>query len=324
VRDPDHTVELLVRTMKLLRRTYGFNGYIHAKSIPGADPALVEALGTLVDRLSVNIELPSSDGLKTLAPQKSRESITRPMAQIRDRILSSREEVAVYRSAPAFAPAGQSTQMMVGATPDSDRKIITLSESLYSSFRLKRVFYSAYVPVGNAPSLPGAGFKPPLLREHRLYQADWLLRFYGFKAAELLESGTDDFDRELDPKCDWALRHLAEFPVDVQKADLSRLLRVPGVGVLSAKRIVTARRSAKLDFAALRKLGVVLKRARFFILCDGRYDPDCVFESGSIRANLLASSRTPPGLADRVYRQPSFLDLQPDREDVARCLTGQF
>jgi len=228
-------------------------------------------LGLLADRLSVNIELPSSGSLSLLCPEKSKEDILAPMAQVRDGIARSREELAQSRKAPSFAPAGQSTQMIIGATPETDRHILTLTQGLYDRYRLKRVFYSAYMPVSSSGLLPSPReFRPPLLREHRLYQADWLLRFYHFRAEELLEEDQPNFDPRLDPKCGWALRHMEQFPVEVQRADYERLLRVPGIGVKSARRILTARREGPLSFEGLKKLGVVLKRAQYFITCGGR------------------------------------------------------
>ena len=271
IRNPDYTTELMIRTLRLLRERYGFRGYIHAKAIPGADPALTQALGLLADRLSVNIELPSEDSLRRLAPDKAKKSILAPMALIRDGIQVSRQEVARFRRAPRFAPAGQSTQMIIGATPESDRHILTLTQSLYDRYRLKRVFYSAYMPVSDSKLLPAPrDFKPPLLREHRLYQADWLLRFYHFRAEELLDKEHPNFNPLLDPKCCWALNHPAFFPVEVNTADYEALLRVPGVGVTSARRILTARRAGPLRFEGLKKLGVVLKRAQYFLTCSGR------------------------------------------------------
>lgn len=271
VKNPDHTTELMIQTLHLLREEYRFGGYIHAKAIPGADALLTQQLGLLADRLSVNIELPSSPSLALLAPDKKKEAILAPMKQIRDGITSAKQELKVYRHAPRFAPAGQSTQMIVGATPESDRQILTLTQGLYDKFRLKRVFYSAYMPVSNSPLLPAPqGFQPPLLREHRLYQADWLLRFYHFRAEELLDENQPDLDPRLDPKCCWALRHLEFFPVEVNRADYETLLRVPGIGVRSAQRILTARRIGPLTFEGLKRLGVVLKRAQYFLTCSGR------------------------------------------------------
>ena len=285
--DPDYTMEQMIRALRILREEYRFNGYIHAKAIPGAAPELVHQLGLLADRLSVNIELPSQRGLQALAPDKTREAILRPMGLIRDGAAQSKAELVKYRHAPVFAPAGQSTQLIVGATDDSDRHILHLTESLYRKYRLKRVFYSAYVPVVENSLLPSLDTKPPLLREHRLYQADWLLRFYGFQAAELLDDAHPDFDPRLDPKCSWALQHLDRFPVEVMRADLETLLRVPGIGPTSARRIVSARRcGGVLRFEDLKKLGVVLKRAQYFITCGGRIPEGLHFSPATLPLQL--------------------------------------
>ena len=263
-------MERMIEALRILRQEYRFNGYIHAKAIPGADPLLIERLGLLADRLSVNIELPSETSLNRLAPDKAKAAILRPMRQIAQQSAASRRELAVYRHAPAFAPAGQSTQMIIGATPESDLHILRLTESLYQKYALKRVFYSAYLPVVPDPRLPALTTPPPLLREHRLYQADWLLRYYNFSAAELLSDEQPNFDPYLDPKCNWALRHPEFFPVEVNAAPLAALLRVPGVGPKSARRIVATRRSQRLGMAELKRIGVVLKRAQYFITCSGR------------------------------------------------------
>lgn len=274
LRDPDYTTERMIAVLSLLREGYGFQGYIHAKAIPGANPLLTRRLGLLCDRLSVNIELPSQRSLALLAPDKTKEAILAPMEQIRDGIAVSRQELARYRHAPKFAPAGQSTQMIVGATPETDLQILRLSQGLYRRYRLKRVFYSAYMPVSDSKLLPARqGFRPPLLREHRLYQADWLLRFYHFDAGELLDEAHPHFDPRLDPKCCWALRHPEFFPVDVNRADYEALLRVPGMGVTSARRVLAARRVGPLTFEGLKTLGVVLKRAQYFLTCSGRAVP---------------------------------------------------
>ena len=268
---PDYTTERMIEALRLLREEYRFGGYIHAKAIPGADPRLTYRLGLLADRMSVNIELPSAGSLALLAPDKKKENILTPMGQIRDGISLASRERKLCRHAPRFAPAGQSTQMIVGATPESDRQILTLTQGLYDRYHLKRVFYSAYMPVSNSPLLPAPqNFQPPLLREHRLYQADWLLRFYHFRAEELLDEAAPNLDPRLDPKCTWALRHLEFFPVEVNRADYEALLRVPGVGVRSARRILAARRVGPLTFEGLKRLGVVLKRAQYFLTCSGR------------------------------------------------------
>ena len=291
LRDPDYTTQRMIETLRLLRQEYGFNGYIHAKAIPGANPELVRQLGFLADRLSVNIELPSQKGLAALAPDKTKASILSPMRLIREQGQQNKEELVKYRHAPAFAPAGQSTQLIVGATDDSDRHILHLTESLYSRYRLKRVFYSAYVPVVENPLLPALHTKPPLLREHRLYQADWLLRFYGFRAEELLDVSHPNFEPMLDPKCYWAITHPEQFPVEIMSADLDRLLRVPGIGPTGARRILSARRTGLLRFGDLHKMGIVLKRAQFFILCGGRMREGLRFSAETLTRQLPAVER---------------------------------
>lgn len=302
LRSPDYTTEQMICALRILRQEYRFNGYIHAKAIPGTSPELVQQLGLLADRLSVNIELPSQSGLQSLAPDKTKDAILRPMGQIRDGVAQSKAELVKYKHAPAFAPAGQSTQLIVGATSDNDRHILQLTESLYQKYRLKRVFYSAYVPVVENSLLPALDTKPPLLREHRLYQADWLLRFYGFRAGELLDEGQPDFDPLLDPKCCWALRHPDFFPVEVNRADYEALLRVPGIGVVSAKRILVARRGGALRAEDLKKLGVVLKRAQYFLTCSGRSTAPLRLSLEGVRRNLTATERAslPAGPLDQL------------------------
>lgn len=286
---PDRTMELMIAALRMLRREYRFNGYIHAKAIPGADPILVRELGLLADRMSVNIELPSERSLNLLCPDKGKQPILGNMAQIRDGITESKHELALYRHAPKFAPAGQSTQMIVGATPESDLHILRLTQSLYRRYQLRRVFFSAYIPVAAAPNLPvPAGYQPPLLREHRLYQADWLLRYYQFDAEELLDDRDPNFDPALDPKCCWALAHPDFFPVEVNRADPETLLRVPGIGPTSVRKILLARRHSALDFSHLKKLGVVLKRAQYFLLCNGKGPEGLRFKWDSLRPRLAA------------------------------------
>lgn len=329
--NPNHTMELIIKIVKQLREQSGFNGYIHIKAIPGADPAIIEKAGSYVDRMSVNIELPTSQSLQLLAPQKSRESILRPMDFISRKILETADDRKKFKSSPIFVPAGQSTQLIVGATPETDLDILKLSEGLYKKYSMRRVFYSAYVPVSNHPALPRIQ-RPPLLREHRIYQADWLLRFYGFKADELLDDSHKHFDMLLDPKCDWALRNLQFFPVEVNKAGYRTLLRVPGIGVRSAQRIVRARNMQILDFPELKKLGVVLKRARFFITCKGRYYDRVVMNEPFIRQNLLAEKGMTPALLNAFNvndtgTQLSFLPpLQqlPAAGDVFASMTGEL
>lgn len=307
VRSPDYTTELMIRTLTLLREDYGFSGYIHAKAIPGADPLLTARLGRLADRLSVNIELPSSKSLALLAPDKKTDAIFQPMAQIKQEILQSKAERQKFRHAPAFAPAGQSTQMIIGATPESDRHILTLTQALYDKYKLKRVFYSAYMPVSDSALLPARrDFKPPLLREHRLYQADWLLRFYHFRAEELLDEAHPNFNPLVDPKCSWALSHPEFFPVEVNRADYEALLRVPGIGVTSARRILVARRCAPLTFAGLKKLGVVLKRAQYFLTCGGKYLEGLRVSPDGVLRHLVAQER--PMLAQGAPEQLSLFE----------------
>ena len=291
LRSPDYTTEQMIEALRILREDYGFNGYIHAKAIPGTSPELVYRLGLLADRLSVNIELPSEQGLRSLAPDKSRSAILRPMGLIRDQARQSKSELAKYKHAPAFAPAGQSTQLIVGATQDTDRHILHLTESLYAKYRLKRVFYSAYVPIVESSLLPSLDTKPPLLREHRLYQADWLLRFYGFRAEELLDEQHPDFNPRIDPKCFWAICHPEQFPVEIMRAEYETLLRVPGIGPVSARRIVSARRVSHLRYEDLSRLGVVLKRAQFFITCGGRIRSGLRFSAGTLLRQLEAVER---------------------------------
>lgn len=290
-KNPNYTMELLLRTLKLLREEYRFNGYIHVKAIPGASRELIEQAGQYADRMSVNIELPSNDSLKLLAPQKNKEAILGPMSYISSMIQENKESMKKGKNIKYFVPAGQSTQLIVGATSDTDVKILKLSEALYRKYHLKRVFYSAYVPVSNHPALPRID-KPPLLREHRLYQADWLLRFYGFSTDELLSPEQPNFNNYLDPKCNWALRNLHLFPVEINKCDYETLLRVPGIGLKSARRIVIARRRGALDFEDIKKLGVVLKRAQYFITCKGKSYCKIKMNDNFIFQNLLLDSRT--------------------------------
>ena len=306
---PNYTMELIYQTLYQLRVRHHFNGYIHVKAIPGADPVLIEKAGFLADRMSINLELPTADGLKALAPNKSRKTILKPMRLIQNGIMENQNELMVYHKTPKFVPAGQSTQMIIGATPENDYQIMKVAEGLYQNFQLKRVFYSAFVNVNhnsNLPSLPGG---PPLLREHRLYQADWLLRFYGFSAGELLSEERPDFNIFLDPKCDWALRHLEAFPVEINRADYNTLLRVPGIGVKSANRIVKARRHSRLDFSDLRKIGVVLKRAAYFITCSGRMMYSIPQNEDYICSCLMQDkTQIPKEIRDSSYKQISFFD----------------
>lgn len=323
VGSPDYTCELMLQTLRILRVEYRFGGYIHVKAIPGADDALIRALGLLADRMSVNIELPSNESLTRLAPQKTKENILAPMTHIRDGIRENAQDLVRYRSAPRFVPGGQSTQMIIGATPESDRQILRLTEGLYRKYALKRVFYSAYIPLVEDRSLPALNTAPPLLREHRLYQADWLLRFYGFTAEEILDDAHPDFNPQLDPKCNWAVNHPEEFPVEVNRAPYEKLLRVPGIGVTSAKRILRARRTAKLDFDGLRRLGVVLKRANYFITCQGKSISRIRTDKPAVLAGILRDRGLPQG--GFQPEMPEQLSLfTPTKEDTVKCLTGQL
>lgn len=306
---PNQTMEMIWQVVYKLRNVYHFRGYIHVKGIPGADPILIQKTGYLTDRMSVNLELPTADGLKKLAPNKHRKNILTPMRQIQQGIRQGRNEVAIYRHAPDFVPAGQSTQMIVGATPESDYQIMAVAQGLYDNFELKRVFYSAYVSINEDKELPALHTGTPLLREHRLYQADWLMRFYQFRAEELLNEKRPNFNILLDPKCDWALQHLEQFPVEINRADYHTLLRVPGIGVNSARRICGARKTARLGFEDLKKMGVVLKRALYFITCSGKMMYPTKLEEDYITRNLLSiHEKLPFDQSGITYKQLSLLD----------------
>ena len=301
IRNPDFTAELMIRTFQLLRFTYGFRGYIHAKAVPGTSPELITTMGHLVDRLSVNLELPSDSSLRFLAPDKSKSSILKPMRQIRDSIAEDADSRALMRRhttymtpvAPkrkdrAFSPAGQSTQMIIGATPESDYHILNLSAALYKNISLKRVFFSAYLPINHDRRLPSTD-AIQLDREHRLYQADWLLRFYQFDVNEIIDQDHPFLDSAIDPKANWALNHLDEFPIEVNTAPYEVLLRVPGIGVRGAKSIIRARAHTTLHEQELRKLGIAYKRARYFITCNGTWAGTGVpFTREDLRARLAA------------------------------------
>lgn len=321
IKSPDYTMELLVKTVTILRNKYNFNGYIHCKTIPGCSQELIDKLGNLVDRMSINIELPSNTSLKLLAPQKEKDGILKPMSYISTNIKQNKLDHNKFKK--NFVPAGQTTQLIIGATPETDLKILNLSQSLYSKLNLKRVYYSAYISVNNDKNLPTLE-SPPLLRENRLYQADWLLRFYGFTANELLDETHPNFNNILDPKCDWALRHLNNFPVEINTASYHTLLRVPGIGVISAKKIIRARRSFSLTFEALTKLGVSLKRAQYFITCRGKYfDKVYKFNQNFIETNLIYQERNK--LQKNEFEQLSLFDnLLPTKEDKVKCLTGNL
>lgn len=365
-KNPDFTMEQIYQAVYLLRTKYRFNGYIHVKAIPGADPVLIEKTGWLVDRMSANLEMPTSDGLKKLAPQKSRKTILTPMRQIQvgrreqhlllqsgtkglpgpgdsaikpvgllthnvsgkesedleptQTQLPSRMEhefsLQEFHPGKAFVPAGQSTQMIVGASDESDYEIVHMAEAMYRQFDLKRVFYSAFINTTNDPLLPDGKDGPPLLREHRLYQADFLMRFYQFRAEEIITKDSPFLNVQLDPKCNWALNHLEFFPVEVETADYHTLLRIPGVGVKSARRILAARRLGSLDYAALKKFGVVLKRAMYFITCSGKTMLPLRMNERFILTNLLGlRERLPVSVTGgTAYEQMSLLDMYPKME----------
>lgn len=348
LKSPDYTMELIYSAIHKLRTEYKFQGYIHVKAIPGASPDIIQKLGFIVDRMSINLEFPTADGLKELCPNKTRKTILKPMKMIQNGISAGKNEVALYKSAPKFVPAGQSTQMVIGATGETDYQIINVASSLYKEFSLKRVFYSAFVNINNDSSLPyyiPDGLleeksalnmpavhtsaistpyfdtennhlgKAPLLREHRLYQADFLMRFYEFEASELLSPDKPNFNPLFDPKADWALKHLDQFPIEINRADFHTLLRIPGVGTKSAQRIIKARRLAPLGFDDLKRIGVVLKRALYFITCSGRMMYPTKIDENYISRNLLnIKERLPEGITStgNTYQQLSLFDYYKD------------
>lgn len=367
VKNPTYTMEQMYQTLYLLRTKYRFRGYIHVKAIPQAAPEVIEMTGYLADRMSVNLELPTADGMQRLAPNKSHSHILKPMRQIQNGIseyrlsigkdsrmerhqINSQLSGSIFSEVPdrisgeslkdlpgrrrkpaAFVPAGQSTQMIIGATQENDYQLLTTTQALYQKFDLKRVFFSAYVPLNEDPLLPDLGTAPPLLREHRLYQADWLLRFYGFHAEELLSPGRPNFNVLVDPKCDWALRHLELFPVEINRASYEELLRVPGIGVKSAMRIVRARHGSVLDFDGLKKIGVVLKRAKYFITCKGKMMYSIPIEEDFLTRQLTGEdSRSNWEIEHpQTYRQLSLfedmnMEMPPTVEDVGKSVSGQL
>lgn len=308
IKDANNTMELLLQVAKKLRIEYNFGGYIHLKAIPGADEALIKEAGMYADRMSVNIELPSSSSLKLLAPEKDKNSILKPMAFIKNNIISNKYEKAHYKHSNNFVPAGQSTQLIVGATKDTDLNILTLSENLYNRFKLKRVYYSAYTPVNKGANLPDIK-NPPTLREHRLYQGDWLVRVYGFKSSELLNANNPNFDINFDPKTTYALNNFDLFPVEINKASYEMLIRIPGIGIKGAQKIISSRRISNLTFSDLKKLGIVLKRAQYFITCNGKYYGAVEFDDQKIKRAL--TPRFDLNLVDEDIEQLSFFDNSP-------------
>ena len=289
IKNPNYTMEKLIETISLLRGKYHFNGYIHAKAIPGASEYLLKKLGSLVDRLSANIELPSNDSLMLLAPDKKVDNVTKIMKTIKEN--KNRN----------FTPAGQSTQMIIGASKESDFDILNKSDNLYKNYNLKRVFYSAYIPVNNDKLLPSIKM-PPLVRENRLYQADWLLRYYGYKVDDLLDSKNPNFNILVDPKTDWALRHLEEFPKEINKVGYYELLKIPGIGPKNAKKIISSRKLFKITFDDLKKMGISLKKSKFFILCNGKYFTSYnVFKKNIIEANLIEKNNYESGIQLKLF-----------------------
>ena len=316
VGSPDRTMELMLEAVRKLRQEFRFNGYVHMKVIPGADQALIDQAGLWADRVSVNIELPTDKSLRLLAPGKTKETVLKPMDRLARRIAAHKDERRSIRSSPAYAPAGQSTQLIIGATPETDREIVKLSEALYGKMNLKRVYYSAFVPVTKDSRLP-ALLEPPLLREHRLYQADWLLRFYGFTADELLDERHPQLDLAFDPKTVWALNNLDKFPLEVNKASYEEILRVPGIGVTSAKRLLRARRAGPLALDDLKKLGVVMKRAVYFVTAAGKYAGVKKESEEAIKVKLL-EYKNPNGQLDL------FSEGQLVKEGLQATVTGQL
>jgi putative DNA modification/repair radical SAM protein len=291
-KDADHTMERLVRVAKKLRTEYNFNGYIHLKSIPGASDELMNEAGLYADRLSVNLEMPTEAGLKLLAPDKNQQDMIKPMGYLKNAIIKHTEEKKLFKKAPQFAPAGQSTQMIIGATPENDSEVLHSANYFYKNFKLKRVYYSGYVPVLADNRLPALNTAVPMVRENRLYQADWLMRFYGFKVNEIVNNSQPHLDLDIDPKLGWAIRNMQVFPVDINKADLQLVLRVPGIGLLSAQKIVSARRFGKLNWDHLKKMGVSLNRAKYFITCNSNEFERRDLTGNNIKQFILATSQS--------------------------------
>ncbi|WP_446050334.1 putative DNA modification/repair radical SAM protein [Zobellia laminariae] len=289
-KSPDYTMERLVAVAKKLRLEENFNGYIHLKSIPGASDELMREAGLYADRLSVNIEIPTISGLKLLAPDKKHEDFTKPMLKVKNEIIQYKSEKKIIKSTPKYAPAGQSTQMIVGATGESDKDIMYSATHYYKNYNMKRVYYSGYVPVAEDNRLPAIGTQVPMLRENRLYQTDWLLRFYGFGVQELLNNDHPNLDMDVDPKLGWALRNMQYFPVDINKADKSVLARVPGLGMKSVHKIINARRFRNLNWEHLQKIGVALNRAKYFIVCDSNKWEHRDMEGTKIKGLILQNS----------------------------------
>jgi putative DNA modification/repair radical SAM protein len=291
-KDADYTMERLVRVAKKLRTEHNFNGYIHLKSIPGASDELMNEAGLYADRLSVNLEMPTEAGLKLLAPDKNQQDMIKPMGYLKNAIIRHTEEKKLFKKAPHFAPAGQSTQMIIGATPENDSEVLHSADYFYKAFKLKRVYYSGYVPVLADNRLPALNTAVPMVRENRLYQADWLMRFYGFKVNEIVNNAKPHLDLDIDPKLGWAIRNMQAFPVDINKAGLQAILRVPGIGLLSAQKIVSARRFGKLNWDNLKRMGVSLNRAKYFATCNSSEFERRDLTGENIKQFILATSQS--------------------------------
>ena len=291
-KNADYTMERLVRIVKKLRNEERFNGYIHLKTIPGASEELLKEAGLYADRMSINLEMPTESGLKLLAPEKSHDDVKKPLGYIQRSITEFSSEKGLIKSVPKFVPAGQSTQMVIGATPESDKEIMHTANAFYKNFSLKRVYYSGYIPISNDSRLPIIGSQPPLIRENRLYQTDWLMRFYGFDVKEILNDAHPNLDVDIDPKLSWALRNLDQFPVDVNTADYKLILRVPGIGVASALKIVQARKFGRLHRDQLKKIGISFNKAKHFIRFADSPIQLCDYEAGHIKGVILSESNS--------------------------------
>lgn len=291
-KNADFTMERLLRVVKKLRLEENYNGYIHLKTIPGASDELITEAGLYADRMSINLEMPTEVGLKLLAPEKSHDDVVKPLAFVKNQIVQFKEEKKLIKSVPKFVPAGQSTQMVIGATPETDKDIMYTAAKFYKNFALKRVYYSGYIPISNDSRMPVLGTQPPLLRENRLYQTDWLMRFYGFDVQELLNDANPHLDTDIDPKLSWALRNLHLFPIDINTADYQMILRVPGIGVGSAQKIIQARKFGKLYTYQLKKIGIAYNRAKHFITCADSPFQLKDFQGHQIKGFILAESQS--------------------------------
>lgn len=291
-KNADFTMERLLLVCKKLRLEQNYNGYIHLKTIPGASDELIREAGLYADRMSINLEMPTEAGLKLLAPEKNHADVIKPLDFVQKNIAQFSADKKLIKHVPKFVPAGQSTQMVIGATPESDKDIMYTANAFYKNFSLKRVYYSGYVPISDDTRMPVLGTQPPLLRENRLYQTDWLMRFYGFKVQEILNDANPNLDIDIDPKLSWAIRNMQHFPVDINKADYKMILRIPGIGVMSAQKIVQARKFGKLRIDQLKKIGVAYNRAKHFITClDSPYQLKD-YQGTQIKAFILAESQS--------------------------------